>query len=363
MSDKPFDYWAFFANEAERVGAQLYVRLSKGIGGDAQLREFANGVKKGQPPANVLLAAVHYHLLRGTEHPLKRFYPNLNGGKRVEGEDPFPQFKDFVEQHRAELAPLVTARVTNTNEVGRSALLHAGFREVAKQSGEPLNLIEIGPSAGLNMIWDKYGVRYTRGGEVLEVDPRNAELVLDCELRGLGTPPAGAVPKIASRVGLELNPVDLSRREERDWLRALVWPDQVARFARLEKALDIYTREKSEILSGDALALLPDALARIPEDQPVCIYHSYVTYQFTDEMREALDNLLTAASLRRPIWRLGLEGSLQDENSMTLVRYRGGTREVCRLALCHPHGAWLEWGESALRVSGTAPLPAESALL
>src|SRR4051794_2562880 len=104
---KAFDYWEFFADEAERADAPLYVRLSRGIGGDPELREFANGVRKGQPPANVLLAAVHYLLLRGAEHPLKRFYPNLNGGSRVEGEDPFPRFQDFVAQFRGELAPLI----------------------------------------------------------------------------------------------------------------------------------------------------------------------------------------------------------------------------------------------------------------
>jgi hypothetical protein len=319
------------------------VQLSRGIGGDVALRELANGVRKGQPPANVLLAAVHYLLLRGAEHPLKRFYPNLNGGARVEGEDPFPHFRGFVAQFRSELAPLVATRVTNTNEVGRSALLHAAFRAVANESGEPLNLIEIGPSAGLNLIWDKYDVRYVRGAEEFRPEPRDAPLIIECALRGTNVPPLGPAPKIASRVGLELNPVDLGKAEERDWLKALVWPDQLARFARLEKALEIYAHEKPEIRVGDALDLLPDAIAAIPEDQPVCIYHSMVIYQFSEEMRQALDNLLIAASLRRPIWRVGLEGSLTGETTLTLGHYRDGQRTVRTLAHCHPHGSWMEW--------------------
>ncbi|HEY1963095.1 MAG TPA: DUF2332 domain-containing protein [Rhizomicrobium sp.] len=340
---KSFDYWEFFADECRRSGAPLYEKLSKSIGADPELREFASHVRKGQPPANILFAAVHYLLLRGAEHPLKRFYANLNGGKPVEGEDPFPAFRDFVEKHRRELAPLIATRVTNTNEVGRSALLHAAFRSVAAESGEPLNLIEIGPSAGLNLIWDKYGACYIRGSESFCTEPSGAPLVLPCELRGDGVPPLGSAPKVASRVGLELNPVDLSNPDERDWLRALVWPDQVERFARLEKALEIYAGERPEVRVGDALELLPEAIARIPEDQPVCIYHTMVIYQFTEEMRQALEDFLIGASLRRPIWRVSLEGSLQGETSLTLGRYDDGQKQVRTLAVCHPHGSWMEW--------------------
>jgi hypothetical protein len=347
MSDKPgessFDYWRYFAGEARRTGALLYERLAEGVASNAELRAFASGVREGQPAANILFGAVHYLLLRGAEHPLRRYYPNLNGGVRVEGEDPFPHFQDFVVRHREELAPLIATRVTNTNEVGRSALLHAGFREIARASGEPLNLIEIGPSAGLNLVWDRYAVRYGRDGESFFTEPRDLSLVIDCELRGENVPPLGPAPRIASRVGLERNPVDLSNGEDRDWLKALVWPDHLARFARLEKALEIYAHERPKIIAGDALALLPEAIAAIPEHQPVCVYHTMVIYQFSEEMREAFNNLLIAASLRRPIWRLGLEDNLKSDSPLTLGLYRDGTREVRTLALCHPHGGWIDW--------------------
>lgn len=340
---KSFDYWDFFIGECERANAPLYVKIVRGVAGDADLKEFASHVKKGQPQANILLAAVHFLLLRGAAHPLRRFYPNLNGGKRIEDEDPFPHFRGFVAVHREELAQLIAKGVTNTNEVARCSSLHAGFRAVAEEAGEPLNLIEIGPSAGLNTIWDRYRVRYTRGQQEFYSGPEDAALTIDCELRGEKNPPSGPLPKVAGRVGLELNPVDLADPYWRDWLKALVWPDQIARFARLEKAIDIFRKEKVEIRTGNALDLLPDAIARIPGDRPVCIYHTYVIYQFSDGMREALDNLLIAASLGRPLFRLGIEGTLKGENQMTVGLYRDGVREVRTLARCHPHGAWLEW--------------------
>lgn len=343
MGEAVVDYWNFFAEDARRRDAHLYVRFAEGVGQDTALREFASNTRPGQPAPLILFAAVHYLLLRGARHKLRRFYPNLNGGTATVGEDPFPAFRDFVEEHRDELATLIATRVTNTNEVGRSGLLHAGFRAAAAEAGEPLHLIEIGPSAGLNLIWDRYGVRYSRGAEVCAIEPQNPALVIDVALRGETIPPLGRTPTVASRVGLELNPVDLGDMTQRDWLRALVWPDHVARFRRLEAALEAYAHVKPEIRAGDALALLPDALHAIPEDQPVCIYHTLVIYQFSASMREALENILTVAGLRRPVWRLGLEGLLNGEAPLLLSRYHDGTRDMRTLALCDPHGAWIDW--------------------
>jgi hypothetical protein len=343
MSDKPFDYWSFFIEEAKRADSPLYARYAEGVGGNEDLRTFAAQAKKGQPLANILFGAVHYLLLRGAQHPLRRFYPNLGGTVRFADEDPLPDFIDFVAQHRDELVPLIATKVTNTNEVGRCALLHPAFRAVAAEAGEPLNLIEIGPSAGFNLNWDRYGVRYRRGDEGFDLPVPGAALILNCELRGDKSPPFGPNPKIASRIGLELNPVDLSDPDQRDWLRALVWPDTHGRFERLEAALKIYEQHKPQIRIGDALALLPDVLRHVREDQPVCIYHSFVLYQFSREMRDALESILTMAGLRRPIWRIGIEGGLNGVNTVALTRYHDGIRDETILALCHPHGAWLNW--------------------
>jgi hypothetical protein len=346
MNDaKGLDYWEYFVAETQRADAPLYTQIVRGIAGDKELKELAARVQKGQPPANILLAAVHYLLLRGSEHPLRTFYPNLNGGKRIADEDAFPLFKDFVNTNIADLLPLIETGVTNTNEVARSSALHAGFRAVASEAGEPLHLIEIGPSAGLNLLWDCYRVRYRRGESLLDVGPADAALTVECQLRGDKNPPSGPSPRIASRVGLERNPVDLSDPAQRAWLQALVWPDQLIRFTRLEKAIELFRANPVQIHAGDALALLPDAIAQVPEGQPLCIYHTYVVYQMSEELREALDSILIMASLRRPIWRLSCEGSLAfiGEAPMRLRAYVDGQKRNRELAHCHPHGAWIEW--------------------
>jgi hypothetical protein len=304
------------------------------------LRALAAKARPGQPHANLLFGAVHFLILRGARHPLTRFYPSVGGTVSAQSDDPFPDFKAFVEAHRVAIEALVATRVTNTNEVGRSAILHPGFRVLA--AGQPLSLIEIGPSAGLNLIWDRYGVRYTKDGATAATINGDAPLVIGCEARGDRLPPTGPTPAVAGRVGLELNPVDLANEDDRDWLRALIWPDQVSRLTRLDRAIELFRQETPPILAGDALALLPDALAAVPAGQAPVVYHTIAVYQFSREMREALESILVIAGLRRPVWRLSFEydGALY---LLSAIKYADGTREEIRLASCHPHGTWLEW--------------------
>jgi hypothetical protein len=342
MSGEYRDYWDFFAKDALKTGSLLYSKLAAGIGADAELKALAARAKPGQPHANLILGAVHFLLLRGADHPLKRFYPTVGGTVPAEGEDPFPDFRDFAAAHRAAIAPLIETRVTNTNEIGRSAVLHAGFRALPVDA--PLGLIEVGPSAGLNLIWDRYGVRYRRGGAAAVQVGEGAPLIIDCELRGEMLPPAGPAPRVTSRVGLELNPADLTNADDRDWLRALIWPDQVSRLERLDRAIALFGTDKPRIVAGDALALLPDALAQLPRDAVPVVYHTIAVYQFSKEMREALESILTIAGLRRPVWRLSFEydGTLY---VLSRIRYADGQRGETKLASCHPHGTWMEWLE------------------
>lgn len=336
------DYWTFFAEDARRTGSLLYSRISAGIGQDDELKALCARARVGQPHANLILAAVHYLLLRGHDHPLKRFYATVGGTASSEAEDPFPSFRDFVDANRASVQSLIETRVTNTNEIGRSALLHAGFRAIAAEAASQLSLIEIGPSAGLNMIWDSYGVRYLRDGSVAFSIAPAADLTVDCELRGEKLPPTGQTPQVSRRIGLELNPVDLSNADDRDWLRSLIWPDQADRLRRLDRAIELFATRKPLIRAGDALELLPDALAEIPAELTPCVYHTIAVYQFSREMKNALEDILTVAGIRRPIWRLSFEydGALY---ILSAIWYSDGIRKEERLASCHPHGTWLEW--------------------
>src|SRR5215472_5529771 len=146
---KPRGYWEIWAEDARRTGSQLYARLAAAIADDDALKALAARAQKGQPHANMILGAVHFLLLRGADHRLKRFYATLGSGTAAKDDDPFPDFRDFVLTHEDMIARLIETRVTNTNEVARSSILHPGFRVVSEACGAPLHLVEIGPSAGL----------------------------------------------------------------------------------------------------------------------------------------------------------------------------------------------------------------------
>ena len=335
------DYWRDFATDARRLGSPFYEQLALAVDGDGALKALASRGRPGQPPANLLFAAVHYLLLRGADHPLRNFYATLDGAWA--GEAVLPLFQDFVVQHQDEVRHLIETRVTNTNEVARSCVLRAGFAALAQRESLPLHLAEIGPSAGLNLNWDRFGMRYRQGGAVAAALLPEAPLQLDCELRGPLMPPLAPVPRIAGRMGLELHPVDLLRTEDRDWLRALVWPDQPQRLDRLDRAIAVFREHPQSIQSGDALALLPEALATAPSHEAVCVYHTIAVYQFSAEMKEALTALLVTAGLRRPVWHLAFEFDGGDAYALTLSRHEGGAVQTQKLALAQPHGGWLEW--------------------
>ena len=340
---KASDYWAFFAEDARRIGSPLYARLAMGIRDDEALRALAARRKPGQPAANMILGAVHLLLLRGLDHPLTDYYASVGGTRAADDGDPFALFRELVFAHEREIARLIETRATNTNEVGRSALLHPGFRVAGEVTGRPLSLIEIGPSAGLNMIWDRYGVRYLRGGRPVAAWNADAPLVIDCEARGERLPPLGPLPEIATRTGLELDPVDLDDAADRDWLRALVWPEHVARMRRLEVAIALRREAEIEIVAGDALENLLGAMAAARREAMVCVYHTIAVYQFSAEMRATLEDLLTTASLRRPVLRLGFEMAQDHRYLLTLRHYDGGAIQERVLGEGQPHGAWIAW--------------------
>lgn len=338
MSAVEKSIWENFAADARHLDSALYAELALGVDGDDALKAMAARARPGQPPPNLLFAAVHYLLLRGAEHPLRSCYATLGGA--VRGENVFALFLDFVFTYRDAIQHLIETRVTNTNEVGRSAILRAGFGALAREETRILNLIEIGPSAGLNMIWDRYGVCYARGGAVVEAVNPEAPLVMDCELKTEATPPT-VPPRLGRCIGLERNPVDLSKVDDRDWLRALIWPDQPHRLARLDAAIGIFRKFPADIRGGDALELLPGALAEMPEAEAVCVYHTIAIYQFSAAMKAKLQDLLAHAG--RPVWHLSFEFDGGNGYAVTLTHHRDGVGRSRTLALAQSHGGWIAW--------------------
>lgn len=332
----------FAEREAEGFFSPLYARLCRSIAADPEVLALAAAAQPSQPTPNLLLAAVQYLLLKGVKHQLASFYPGIAPAPD-EINDPYPAFHAFCLEYAEAIRPLLTTRRVQTNEVGRCACLLPAFGLVAHQvQAEPLSLIEIGASAGLNLLWDHYSYDYGDGNHYGAAD---SPMRLPCTLRGAKVPPfPSLLPSVAFRVGLDLNPIDISNADEMLWLRALIWPEHHERVTRLQQAVQIARQEPPLLIAGNALTLLPDVIAQTPANTALCVFHSFTVNQFSPEQREQLSALLQDFSALRTIFRISLE-ELRGERHprLDLIRYAGGKKKGQMLAYCAAHGWWLEW--------------------
>ena len=116
--------------EASQIHAKLYAELCEGIAEDADLIDLARQTPVSQPPPNILFGAAHYLLLKGAEHPVRDYYPNLANGSLQPPQEAFPSFRDFCLSQRDALLPLIETKLTQTNVIKRCLLLLPAFSEV-----------------------------------------------------------------------------------------------------------------------------------------------------------------------------------------------------------------------------------------
>lgn len=317
----------------------LYERLSLGVAADSEMLTLAARVRAGQPVPNLFLAAVHFLLLGGAGETLAGFYPSV-GGAYDGAADPYPAFRSFCFQYRAAIIELIGARLVQTNEVRRCACLLPALGIAAARSGRPLALIEVGASAGLNLLWDRYGYDYAgrRAGDPL------APVQLACDVRGAAPPLPASMPAVVSRVGLDLHPIDVRDAEAVSWLRALVWPDEPDRADLLLRAVDVARREPPPLIAGDALDLLPGVLAAVPPTATPCVVHTHTVNQFSPEARQQLADLLATQGQGRNLYRISIEAERGLAHPvLRMTAYENGAATERALARCDAHGEWIEW--------------------
>ncbi|TMI07763.1 DUF2332 domain-containing protein [Candidatus Bathyarchaeota archaeon] len=320
----------------------LYMNLALRVAEDSELLRLAASVEEKAALPNLFFAAVHLLLLKGEHHQLAAFYPSLNNSSK-HYDYVYPYFRSFVLEHQEKIHETMMTHSVQTNEVGRCAVLVPAFELVAAQTKrQPLTMIEIGSSAGLTLLWDKYHYRY---GEGLECGEPNSPVKIDCSLRGETHPPIPRrLPKVGSRTGIDLSPIDVNDAENVQWLRALVWPDNQKRARQLEPAIRLVEQAPPRIITGNALDLLPNLIDKVPGKAPLCIYHSFTLTLVSKEPREKLHSLLTTASKKRDLFLVSMEWAA---NSVTpllgLAKFSYSVRTERILARCHSHGEWLEW--------------------
>ncbi|WP_435154577.1 DUF2332 domain-containing protein [Haladaptatus sp. DFWS20] len=317
--------------------SRLYEQITRGVADDPELLALAEEIppKRGTP--NILLGAVHWHLLGGADHPLADYYPTVSDDPKTG--NPFPAFREFCVEYETELLPFLRNRRTQTNAVRRCIALFPAFSHVSHEvGGEPLALVELGPSGGLNLCWNQYVYEYGNVGRF-----GTGECVLDAEVRGNRTPPVSDdFPPIASRVGIDLNPLDVRDEKDVRWLRALIWPEHQDRHRLLRRAANAAQQHPPELRQGDAIESLPSVLGEIPADVPVCVFDTQMRYQLPDPAQNRLRaQIESSAEDRRLHWLSGHEATDEWDNAFELNWFDGD--EYRRLAAYEQHGKWIRW--------------------
>jgi hypothetical protein len=219
------------------------------------------------------MGAVNRLVLAGGEPELARVYE----GPGVDPVAAWEAFSAVLERNREELRELIHLPV-QTNEVGRCAALLFGFLTVARETGLPLRLLEIGASAGLNLRWDHY--RYEAGD--FTWGSAGSQVRVEFELEG-EAPGLPAAVEIARRHGCDAAPIDPSTPEGRLTMLAYIWPDQKFRLERMRAALRLVDELPIELDHEPAGPWTKRMLAESTPGTATVVYHSLVMQYLGEE--------------------------------------------------------------------------------
>ncbi len=340
---------AAFADQAgwaERLGSPFMARLTAIL--EARLdRETEVGRRllnwPGRPEAGAdnvplrLCGGLHALVRSGAIPKLAAFYPpNEPADEEAFG----AAIEAALREADADLLPWLDSP-PQTNEVGRSAVLMAGLLVIADRFPLPMHLLELGASAGLNMLLDHYA--YDLGG--LAAGAADSPLRLAPEWKG--TPPPATEVKIEARAGVDLRPMDPLRDRER--LLAYVWPDQPDRIRKLEAALAVAERHPPAVEQGDAADWLEARLAVPPTPERTRVVLHSIAFQYFPAAVQAriaakIEAAGTEASEQAPLAWLRFE-MVPGENKPSLRLRLWPNGEDRLLAWCHPHCCAIRWVE------------------
>ena len=241
------------------------------------------------------------------------------------------------------LRDFVAGQGVQTNEVRRSWVLAPLFLRVAQRTGAvELDLVELGPSAGLNLVWDRYRCVYRHGVH----GPVGAPLELGGEERS--PVPAELLEvdvRVGRRLGIDRSPVDVTTEEGARLLTSFVWADQAERIERLRAAVAELRRDPPQLLQADFLDVLPEVLAgrRAEAEALTVVFQTAVLGYVGDDGRRRVREALEAVGEHAPLAFVSAGRPRADTDSwgLRITYWPGGEREFVGHA--DYHGAWLGW--------------------
>jgi len=355
--------------EAFRLQAQFCPEFGSPLYGDL-LSRGADDIERGGPFAVLLdgwqgrpmpdalplrvMGGVHRLALDGAVPELAAHFPSTGGTPR--GAATWAVVRDVVASHYAVLRPALDRQV-QTNEVRRSAALLSGFLTAAQRTGLPLRLREIGSSAGLNQLWDRYRYALPPSAEDAVPDDDAAPAYFWGDPQSPVTirvgwhgdaSVLGGSAHVVERAGCDLSPIAVADPQHARTLESFVWADQVARLEQLRAAIAAARREPPHLVRRAAGDWLAEQLATPLAGAATVVFQSIMWWYLSNEERARVTDTIEAAGARAtraaPLaWlRFDLLGARSPEVRLRL--WPGGEDQL--LATADPHGRWVTWRAS-----------------
>jgi hypothetical protein len=212
-----------------------------------------------------LTGAAHAAALTNRDPQLAALYPANNPDWRID--EIWPLVRALFERDHAWAHAFIQS-APQTNEIRRSIALLAGFLHFAQTHRGPLDMLEIGASAGLNQNWDRFAYRpktWSWGAD--------SPVVVDTDWNG-APPPVDAPVNVRSRAACDLNPLDINDDAQRLQLKSYVWPDQPERLARFDGAVALARANNTRVDRADAAVWVKQQLDARAADAATIVYHS-----------------------------------------------------------------------------------------
>ena len=297
------------------------------------------GISSGTNDALALrvCGALHSLVIDGRSAALAQVYPPNHHNI---SDDALWQAIDEAFGEHAEFILLRIKSAPQTNEVRRASILLPGFSEIARQTGLPLVLSELGASAGLNLNWDKF--HYEIGDQSWGDENSSVRLAPEWQ----GKPYVLRPVEVISRAGCDLYPLVVSDQTKQKRLLSYIWPDQSERIVRTKAAIDIAVEAGTKITRADAIDWLDARLQTRNEGAIHVVYHTIAWQYFPDDVQKRGITLMQEAgkqaSRDAPLaWlRFEMDGKSPGA-ALTLTMWPTG--EEFYLARADFHGRWIDW--------------------
>jgi hypothetical protein len=292
-------YRRFGEVDAART-SPLYERVAVALSeSEEALRAIETAPARKRRPA-LILAALHDLALAGRAPALAAAYAAADGDAAAHAAI------DTLLRRTDSVVAVAVRRQPRTNETGRCAVLYPAVAEAARRVGaHAVGLIDLGCSAGFNLNVDRVGITYDNGQSL---GAPSSPVRLSASIVGDRPVPTGAMPEVVARIGVDLDPVDVTDAEQARWLRACLPPDQPELLARLEAETALSATAPPLLLRGDAVELLPDAFARVPADALPVVTTTWALSHFPLESRLRFLHRLDEAAAGRAVAWVSAEG-------------------------------------------------------